>query len=189
MPRSRRFRHRVVPAARDARESRSEDRPPEVYESHIIDRDVTVCCQKSINIPVEQDGKLGGQKHSYGTRVHNKVYKSDRASSESANKTLHNFVAPYSATANRPMRGLAAAQFAWALLVVSFNYARIAEYIHQRYRQQQKAVAARLPRQSIPTPPVKRTERRTTIRRRDREGWSHYKRNYVARATYEVIPD
>jgi hypothetical protein len=162
---------------------------PEVYESQIFDRDVTVCCQKSINIPTEQDGKLGGQKHSYGTRVHNKVYKSDRASSESANKTLHNFVAPYSTPANRPMRGLAAAQFAWALLVVSFNYARIAKYMHQRYKQQQKAVAERLPRQSIPTPPVKRTERRTTIRRRDREGWSHYKRNYVARATYEVIPD
>jgi hypothetical protein len=29
-------------------------------------------------------------------------------------------------------------------------------------------------------------ERRKTIRRRDREGWSHYKRNYVARATYVV---
>lgn len=158
----------------------------QVFDSHIVDPNVTVCCQKSINIPVEENGKLGGQKYSYGTQTHNKVYKADRASSESANKTLHNHVAPYSKPANRPMRGLAAAQFAWALLVVSFNYARIAEYMHERYKSQQSKTTERLPRQSTPKPPSKPVERRKTIRRRDREGWSHYKRNYVARATYVV---
>lgn len=83
------------------------------------------------------------------------------------------------------MRGLAAAQFAWALLVVSFNYARIAEYMHERYKKQQSKTAERLPRQSTPKPPSKPVERRKAIRRRDRAGWSH-KRNYVARATYVV---
>lgn len=158
----------------------------EVFESQIIDRDVTVCCQKSVNIPIAEEGKLGGQKHSHGTRIHNRLYKADRASSESANKTLHNHVAPYSKPANRPMRGLAAAQFAWALLVVSFNFARIAEYMHQRYKAQQNKVADRLPRQSVPKPPLKPVTRRKNIRRRDAEGLSNYKRNYVRRETYVV---
>ena len=159
----------------------------EVFESQIEDRNVTVCCQKSINIPIKEEGKLGGQKHSHGTRIHNRLYKGDRASSESANKTLHDHVAPYSKPANRPMRGLAAAQFAWALLIVSFNYARIAEHMHQRYKQQQTKLAERLPRQSVPKPVQKPSKRRKVIRRRDAERLSNYRRNYTRRATYVVV--
>lgn len=38
-------------------------------------------------------------------------------------------------------------------------------------------------------PPVKPTVRKKTIRCRDREGWSNYKRNYMRRATYVVAGD
>lgn len=162
----------------------AKDNLEEVFASQIDDPNVTVCCQKSVNIPLEKEGKLGGQLYSYGDRNHNRAYKGDRASSESANETLHEHVAPYSTPANRPMRGLAAAQFAWALLVVSFNMARIAEFMHQRLKQQQKLTAERLPTRSLPKPPVKPKKRKKVIRRRDREGLSNYKRNYVRRETY-----
>lgn len=167
----------------------AKDNLEDVFASQIDDPNVTVCCQKSINIPLEKEGKLGGQLYSYGDRNHNRAYKGDRASSESANETLHEHVAPYSVPANRPMRGLAAAQFAWALLVVSFNMARIAEFMHERLKQQQKRMSEHLPARSLPKPPVKPAKRKKVIRRRDREGLSNYKRNYVRRETYVMTFD
>lgn len=162
----------------------AKDNLEDIFASQIEDPNVTVCCQKSVNIPLEKEGKLGGQLYSYGDRNHNRAFKGDRASSESANETLHEHVAPYSTPANRPMRGLAAAQFAWALLVVSFNMARIAEFMHQRYKLQQKRTAELLPIREAPRPSVKPKKRKKVIRRRDREGLSTYKRNYVRRETY-----
>lgn len=87
------------------------------------------------------------------------------------------------------MRGLAAAQFAWALLVVSFNMARIAEFMHQRYKFQQKHIAEALPVREAPQPLVKPKKRKKVIQRRDREGLSTYKRNYVRRDTYVMTFD
>ena len=157
-----------------------------VNESQIVDREVDICCKKSLNIPITESEKESGQKFSYGTKKHNRVYKVDRASSESANDFLHNDASVLSDSSNRPMRGLAAAQLAWALMVVAFNMTRIAEYMHERYKLEQKNLAIKL-RTGVTVPKALPQARvRPPKRLRDRNGRSHYRRGYKRPVTVVV---
>lgn len=160
---------------------------PSVSPSHIEDPEVTVCCQKSINIPITESEKESGQKFSYGTRKHNRVYKADRASSESSNDVLHNDASIYSNPTNRPMRGLAVAQLVWALMVVAHNMTRIAEYMHERFKLEQKNTATQIRSGTAPEMPKPGKRVKPPTRLRDRANRSHYKRNYKRRPTIVVI--
>ncbi|WP_147430216.1 hypothetical protein [Frondihabitans australicus] len=157
-----------------------------INESQILERDVDICCKKSLNIPIAESEKESGQKYGYATRAHNRVYKADRASSESANDFLHNDASVLSDPTNRPMRGLAVAQLAWALMLVAFNMTRIAQYMHERFKLEQKNLAIKL-RTGITVPmPKPGARRRPPKRLRDRNDRSHYRRGYKARPTVVV---
>lgn len=106
-----------------------------------------------------------------------KTYRSDRSSSESTNDLLQRDHKLH-VTANRPMRGLAAQQFALALFAVKFNMTRITDFEAERRKRALREAAGR-----------RRTSRKQAgeylERSRDRRGESRYVRNPPPR---ELVP-
>ncbi|WP_066517155.1 hypothetical protein [Curtobacterium ammoniigenes] len=164
----------------------AKDDLPMVYKSRIPKRPPLVCCQDSITIPDTDNEKLRGQLYPYGTVKHTSVYRADRASSESINDAIaNNFT--ISTSPNRPMRGLAANQFAWTMLVVATNLKKIVDHAHATAPREELAEVIELnprhPRDAQGTPLRRNPPAPKNVgqRLRDREGRSDYKRNPVKR--------
>jgi hypothetical protein len=115
------------------------------------------------------------QKYRYGTREWARTYRRDRASVESTNKTLKTEF-NLNDTGARRLRGLAAQQFYFTMMIVAANFKRIVEFLH-RHHKTQKAAEARKHATKTSEADQKAEETVTAQRRRDRLGLSRYRRN------------
>lgn len=149
-----------------------------IQRTNITDRQKTykVCCQTSVTVkPNEHVQQRQMLRHN--TRQWLKTYRSDRSSSESTNDLLQRDH-KLSVTTNRPMRGLAAQQFALALFAVKSNMTRITDFEAEKRKQAMREAAGR---RRIP----RKQEGEYLQRSRDRRGESRYMRNPPPR---ELVP-
>lgn len=98
-----------------------------------------------------------------------RTYRVGRNAMESLNDTVKDDI-ELDKSSDRPMRGMAAQQFAFALLMVATNMNRIIKFEHQLYILDKRTKEGRAPQ------PRKQKHERLQ-RRRDRLGRSNYKRN------------
>lgn len=96
----------------------------------------TVCCQKAINVPADNHDKEPGQLIPDGTPEWDKFYSANCTSVESTNKPIKT-ASVLSDSKHQMFRRLAAEQFAFAMLMVSTNLKRIADYQHRVWEKQQ----------------------------------------------------
>jgi len=149
-----------------------------IQRTNITDRqkNYKVCCQTSVTVrPTEHVQQRQMLRHN--TRQWLKVYRSDRSISESTNDLLQRDHKLH-VTTNRPMRGLAAQQFALALFAVKSNMTRITDFEAEMRRQALREAAGR---RRIP----RKQEGEYLQRSRDRRGESRYMRNPPPR---ELVP-
>lgn len=153
----------------------SEKASPDKDRARIYKRDLppraadyAVCCQTSITIPIEVS-EQERQKLRYGSKEWSTTYRTDRNSMESTNKLLKAQL-QLDHSANRLMRGMAAQQFAFALICVAANMKRIVEYEHAIAKHEAKLRRARTTPAKVTTTP-KPTK---NVRKRDRLGLSRY---------------
>lgn len=119
-----------------------------------------VCTQSSITVRAT-DGEKNRQKYRYGTAEWQAIYRRDRNSIESINRHLKD-EERLRETNTRRLRGLASQQYLFAMIVTASNLRKIVRFITDRdlHRQRGRSIEGDV----------------KTQRRRDREGWSNYKR-------------
>jgi hypothetical protein len=119
-----------------------------------------VCTQSSITVRAT-DGEKNRQKYRYGTAEWQAIYRRDRNSIESINRHLKD-EERLRETNTRRLRGLASQQYLFAMIVTASNLRKIVRFITDRdlHRRRGRSVEDDV----------------KTQRRRDREGWSNYKR-------------
>jgi hypothetical protein len=141
-----------------------------IYNRDITDlqKEYKVCCQGSITVKPTAHVQQRQKFHHKGEEW-TRVYSTDRNSIESTNDLLQNDM-KLEDTTNRPMRGLAAQQFAFALIAVASNMRRITKYEHDIAVAEKRTAAGRAPK------PRKAAHERLK-RSRDRRGESRYMQN------------
>lgn len=152
-----------------AKPSEEADRP-QIHKRDMPERvaEYKVCCQNTITVK-SSDNVKNRQKLRWQSKRWFRTYRVDRNSMESLNDTVKDDI-QLDKSSNRPMRGMAAQQFAFALLMVATNMKRIIEFEHQLHILDQRSREGR--------PPQKRKQKHELLeRRRDRLGRSNYKRN------------
>lgn len=149
-----------------------------IHRRNITDRqkDYKVCRQGSVTVKptthVQQRQKLR-----FGSKEWFKTYRVDRNSIESTNDLLQKDHELEKAS-KRPMRGLAAQQFALALIAVASNMRRIIKFESELATMAKRVAAGR--------GPVQRKQDGEYLQRsRDRRGETRYKRNPEPR---ELVP-
>jgi hypothetical protein len=141
-----------------------------IYKRDMTDlqKEYKVCCQGSITVKPTAHVQQR-QKYRFGGKVWTKTYRADRNSIESTNDLLQKDM-KLEQTANRPMRGLAAQQFAFALIAVASNMRRITKHEHELYVEEKRAAAGRAPK-------PRRPQKDRLQRSRDRLGETRYMKN------------
>lgn len=141
----------------------------------IYRRDITelqdeykVCKQHSITVKATAHPQRR-QKFRHNGQEWTRTYRADRNSIESTNDLLQKDM-KLENSANRPMRGLAAQQFAFGLIVFASNMRRITNHEHDQAVAARRAAAGRILRPRKP-----RAER--LQRSRDRRGETRYMKN------------
>ncbi|WP_139195330.1 hypothetical protein [Curtobacterium sp. MCBA15_001] len=152
-----------------AKPSEEADRP-RIYERDMpqLAEDNRVCCQNTITVK-SSDNVKNRQKLRWHSKDWFRTYRVGRNAMESLNDTVKDDI-ELDKSSHRPMRGMAAQQFAFALLMVATNMKRIIQFEHELYILDKRAQEGR--------PPQPRKQKHERLqRRRDRLGRSNYKRN------------
>lgn len=158
----------MVPIAK-AKPSEEADRP-NIYKRDMpqLVEENRVCCQSTITVKASDNVK-NRQKLRWHSKEWWRTYRVGRNTMESLNDTVKDDI-ELDQSSHRPMRGMAAQQFAFALLMVATNMKRIIEFEHQLYILDKRTREGR--------PPQRRKQKHELLqRRRDRLGRSNYKAN------------
>jgi hypothetical protein len=152
-----------------AKPSEEADRP-NIYKRDMpqLVEENRVCCQSTITVKASDNVK-NRQKFRWHSKEWWRTYRVGRNTMESLNDTVKDDI-ELDKSSHRPMRGMAAQQFAFALLMVATNMKRIIEFEHQLYILDKRTREGR--------PPQRRKQKHELLqRRRDRLGRSNYKAN------------
>jgi hypothetical protein len=150
---------------RDIHPRASKKQKPSILEANLPEAPDKICTQSSVDFAPE-DGIRHAQYLDYGSEEWAKTYKHDRNTIESFNAQVKDpGYENLGASSRRRMRGFAAQQVLVTFLIVAANMRKIIKFMSDEERSRQ-------------TDDVKKP-----ARRRDREGHSNYKRQWLVTPT------